>query len=116
MKKTMLAAGLMFTLACAQAEMVIGPWTPIFKGIEHAVGTNFPDGVIPRLQVVHCMRVDLTNPAVQLFTDPRASGYVANSRETLSLSTSNFVKQNGLSVAVDANFYGPISDPSSEVV
>ena len=107
----------MFTLACAQAGMVIGPWTPIFKGIEHAVGTNFPDGVIPRLQVVHCLRVNLADPDVQLHTGPQASGYIAESRETLSLSTSNFLKQQGVAVAINANFYigpGGTTDPGSE--
>lgn len=97
----------------------IGPWTPLFKGIDHAVGTNNPNitGNFPRLQVVHCVRVDLTDPDVQLFTTPRASGYVAESRETLDLSVPNFLKQNKLQVAADAGFYDANpgnADPSSE--
>lgn len=98
--------------------MVIPPWTPIYKGVELAVATNYPDGTIPRLQVAHCVRVDLTDPDVQLFTTPRITNYVAESRETASLSVSNFVKQYGVQVATVANFYnsavGP--DPNTEGV
>ncbi len=98
--------------------MVVTPWTPLFKGIDHALGTNYPDGTIPRLQVVNCVRVDLQDPDVQLFTTPRITNYLAESRETASLSVSNFVKQYGVQVAAVANFYnstqGP--DPTSEGV
>src|ERR1039457_2713952 len=48
----------------AQASPVFGPWTPIFKGIDHGVGTNNPNiaGNFPNeWQVVHCVRVDLTD-------------------------------------------------------
>ncbi len=98
---------------------MFGPWTPIFKGIDHAVGTNNPGiaGNFPELQVVHCVRVDLTDPDVQLFPTPRASSYVAESRETLTLSVPDFLKQYKLQVAADANFYGANpggADPTSE--
>ena len=107
--------------SAALAVPVLGPWTPIFKGIAHAVGTNDPSvaGNFPELQVVHCVRVDLTNPDVQFFTTPRASGYVAESRETLTLSVPDFLKQYKLQVAADANFYNANpggADPTSEGV
>jgi hypothetical protein len=97
----------------------MGPWTPIFKGIDHAVGINNPSiaGNFAELQVVHCVRVDLTDPDVQLFPTPRASSYVAESRETLDLSVPDFLKQYKLQVAADANFYNVNpggSDPTSE--
>ena len=50
--------------------MSIGPWSPIFKGVDHAVGTNFGstiftnNGIVftdTRQQSVHCIRVDLTD-------------------------------------------------------
>jgi hypothetical protein len=105
-------------LPCSRANKVVTPWQPIFKGVERAVGTNFPDGTIPRLQVVHCVRVDLTDPNVQLFTTPRASNYVAESRETLSLSVTNFLQNYGLQVACTANFYNTAVgfDPTSNGV
>ncbi len=105
--------------SAALAGPTIGPWVPIFKGIEHAVGTNNPNipGDFPELQVVHCIRVDLTDPDVQFFTTPRASNYVAESRETLTLSVPDFLKKYQVQVAADANFYNASpggADPTSE--
>ena len=52
------------TLISAQAGLTLGPWTPIFKGIDHAVGTNVPDGTTPiqNLQVTHFARIDPDRP------------------------------------------------------
>jgi len=102
-------------LPATRAQMIIGPWQPIFKGVERAVGTNFADATIPRRQVANCVRVDLTDPDVQLFHTPRAPDYVAESRETLSLTVSNFLKNHGLQVACTANFYNSAQgfDPTS---
>lgn len=116
-----LLALVLLSFSGAFAGPALGPWTPIFKGIDHAVGTNNPSiaGNFPELQVVHCVRVDLTDPDVQLFTTPRASSYTAESRETLTLSVPNFLKQNKLQVVADANFYNANpggSDPTSEGV
>jgi hypothetical protein len=97
-----------------------GPWVPIFKGIDHAVGTNDPSlpGNFPgEMQVAHCVRVDLTDPDVQLFSTPRASGYTAESRETLTQSVPHFLTQHQLQVVADANFYSANpggSDPTAE--
>jgi len=102
-------------LAPAHAGFNLGPFNPILKGVDHAVGTNVPDASTPiqTLQVAHVARIDLTDPDVQFFTTPQASGYVEGSRETLSLTLSNFVRNYGLQLAVDANFYNP-SDPTAE--
>ena len=105
--KTALALVLLGLTAAstAPAALVVAPWIPIFKGIDRAVGTNFPtsyftnNGVIltnPTLQVVNCLRIDLLDPDVQLFTTPRAPSYTAGVNETLSLSISNFVKNQGV--------------------
>src|SRR5208282_1028556 len=107
--------------SAALAVPVLGSWTPIFKGIAHAVGTNDPSvaGNFPELQVVRCVRVDLTDPDVQFFPTPRASGYVTDSRETLTLSVPDFLKQYKLQVVADANFYNANpggADPTSEGV
>ncbi len=71
----LLALLLAASVCCRAAGPVPGPWTPIFKGVDHAVGTNNPSvpGNFPELQVVHCIRVDLTDPDIQLFATPRAS-------------------------------------------
>jgi exopolysaccharide biosynthesis protein len=113
------------SLNTAHAAMSRTPWTPLFKGIEHAVGTNFGatiftnNGVVytnSRQQSVHCLRVDLSDPDVQLFPTPPATNLVIGSVETKTISISNFVKRYGVQVATVANFYNSVqgSDPSLE--
>jgi hypothetical protein len=102
----------------ATAGPVPGPWTPIFKGIDHAVGTNDPSipGNLSVLQVANCIRVDLTDPDVRLFTTPPAPNPVAESRETLTQTVPSFLQQYHLQVACDANFYNANpggSDPTA---
>src|SRR5215212_8718074 len=120
---------LLVWLPCSRSNMAVTPWQPIFKGVDRSVGTNFTNfaamatiltnnGIVytnGRLQSVNCIRVDLTDPDVQLFTTPRASNYVAESRETLSLSVTNFLQNYGLQVACTANFYNTPGgfDPTS---
>jgi hypothetical protein len=112
---------LFLPLSAAVALPAIGPWVPIFKGVEQAVGTNDPSisGNFANRQVVHCVRVDLTDPNVQFFTTPKATNYVAESRETLTLSVPHFLATNKLQVVADCNFYNATqgssgSDPTSE--
>ncbi|MDB6034408.1 MAG: hypothetical protein JWM16_4746, partial [Verrucomicrobiales bacterium] len=107
-----------FASAPLRAAMTITPWRPLYKGIEHAVGTNTPDpATINHLQVANCLKIDLGDPDVRLFTTPRTTNYLVNSRETPSTSITTFIRRYGVQVATDANFYSAItgeSDPSSE--
>src|SRR6266576_1171198 len=112
-RMTAWAAATLLSLAAGHAEMVVTGWMPIYKGVDRAAGTNFPDATISLRQAVNCVRVVLHDPVVRLFTTPRAPNYSPPGVETLSLSVSNFLKRSGLQVATDANFYQP-SDPSSE--
>jgi hypothetical protein len=112
---------LLLAFACIElhASPTPGGWTPLFKGVEHAVGTNDPSipGSFPERQVVHCIRVDLTDPDVHLFATPKTSNYAEDSRETLTQSVPNFLRQNLLQIAADADFYSANpggSDPNSE--
>ncbi len=115
-----LLALLHFAAFSTPALPVPGPWTPLFKGIDHAVGTNnpsIPGNFSTGLQVAHCVRVDLTDPDIRLFTTPRAPSYTLESRETLTLSVPHFLKNNQLQIASDANFYDANpggADPTSE--
>src|SRR5438477_4402594 len=109
-----------------EASLTISPWTPIFQGIERAVGSNCPTTIVinngvaitdTTLQVVNCLKIDLTDPDVRLFTTPRAPNWAAESRETLSLSINSFVRNYKVQVASDANFYDVFpggADPSAE--
>jgi hypothetical protein len=107
------------TSASVYAGPVPGPWTALFKGIDLSLGTNSPsiDGNFPELQVVRCVRVDLTDPDVRLFSTLRAPNPISDSRETLTLTVPHFLAQNRLQIACDANFYSANpggSDPTSE--
>ncbi len=94
----------------SRAATVLGPWKPIFKGIEHAVGTNtVGGGGFPDLQVAYLMRVDLTDPDIRLLASPRRTNWVANSRETYGLTLTNFVTVYGVQVAVNADQFSPSS-------
>ncbi len=102
----------------ARANVVVTPWVPIFKGIERALGTNTPTTLFTNngaaytnstLQVATCLRIDLQDPDVRLFTSPRATNYVLESSETYSISVSNFIKKYGVQVASVANFYQTFS-------
>ena len=119
MLKSMLClASLGLLCSWAWAEPAPGPWRPIFKGIDHATGTNTPGtaGNFPRLQVVQCVRVDLADADVRLLATPQAPNPVPESRETLTDTVPGFLKKNQLQVACDANFYNATpggADPTS---
>src|SRR5229473_4120056 len=106
MKRSFFTIVLLFTVATANALIVTNAWVPIFKGIDHTTAQMIPDGIDPQLQAVNALRVDLTDPDLQMFSDPPCTncpfGY-----ETLGLTTSGFLKAYGVQAAVDANFYSP---------
>jgi len=127
--KPLLFAGLLFASSSAVwADAVLSPWQPLFKGIEHAVGTNFPNTVFngstgaytnTALQVMHCLRIDLADPDVQLLPSPPAPNPVLDSRETLTYGIGTFLRSNRVQVAANAQFYNANpggSDPSNEGV
>lgn len=90
------------------AATMLGPWQPLFEGIDHSVSTNFPDAnTLPHLMVVHTMRVDLTAPGLRLFPSPPITNFVPNLRETSGMTVTDFLRTNHLQVAVNANFFDP---------
>src|SRR6266849_1795724 len=106
MKRSFFTIVLFMSVAAAPAEIIVNPWVPIFKGIDHATGQMIPDGVDPRFQAVNALRIDLHDPDVQMFTDPPCTN-CAPPNETIGLSTSSFLKNHGVQAAVNANFYDP---------
>src|SRR5712692_7054364 len=115
MKASFFPLVLFIALAVANASIVVGPWAPIFKGVDHAKGRMIPDAVDPRLQSVNALRIDLTDPDVQLFTDPPCTNCPFGT-ETIGLSTSGFLNAYGVQAAVNANFYFPYGNGGMEVV
>lgn len=105
-KRLMLAYVLMVAATSAQATTIVGPWVPIFKGVDHSVSTNLPSGGdFPNRHVVHAFRVDLTDPDIRLFTTPRMANYVAGSREIGGLTVSDFLRTYHAQAAINANFF-----------
>lgn len=99
-----LALGLTLFATCAPAATVLGPWVPLFRGIDHATGTNTAGGGgFPDLMVMHCLRVDLTDPGIILHASPRRTNWVSNGTETSGYTCTNFLKINNLQVAINAN-------------
>jgi hypothetical protein len=91
----------------ASGAPIVGPWIPTFKGVDHSVSTNLPGGGgdFPNRQVVHALRVDLTDPDIRLLTTPRISNYVANVREVGGLTVTEFLRRNKVQAAINANFF-----------
>ncbi len=106
MKTIVCAIAVFLSIAASPASIIVNPWVPIFKGIDHATGQMIPDGIDLQLQAINAMRIDLRDPDLQMFSDPPCAncpfGY-----ETLGLTTSGFLKAYGVQAAVDANFYSP---------
>ncbi|HEX5222149.1 MAG TPA: phosphodiester glycosidase family protein [Verrucomicrobiae bacterium] len=97
-------------LSLSSAATVLQAWTPIFKGVDYAVGTNTPGpGGFPELQVAYLVRVDLTDPDIRLLASPRRTNWMANSTETYGYTMTNFLKTYGLQVAINANQFSPSS-------
>ena len=59
--------------------------------------------------MVYCVRVDLTDPDIRLFASPRRTNWVANGTETYGYTMTNFLKNYGLQVAINANQFSPSS-------
>jgi hypothetical protein len=84
------------------ATITVGSWSTIFKGIDLASGSQVPQFGGEALQQVLCMRVDLTDPDIVLFTTPHCGDC---GMETLSENTSHFLEQYQLQAAINGGFY-----------
>jgi len=101
---------LLAAMCAARAQTVLGPWIPTFKGVDRAVGTNTPGpgSLTQQLQVANFIRVDLTDPDIHLYCTPRCAGYMADYYESAGYTMSNFLSNNGLQIAINANnFHDP---------
>src|SRR4051812_40886827 len=107
-KVCMLLLLLICSINASLGATMVGPWTPMFKGVDHSVSTNTPGGANQRLQVVNALRVDLTDPDIRLETTPRlGANYLSGVREVVGLTVSDFLKAHDLQAAINANFFAP---------
>jgi hypothetical protein len=98
-----LLAAILFS-ETAHATITIHPWEHLFKGVDHARGEA--DAAESRLQKVNALRIDLSDPDVQLFGTP-SNGAAA--LETFGQTTGTFVTTYGLQAAVNANFFSLVT-------
>jgi exopolysaccharide biosynthesis protein len=88
------------------ADVTVGGWTPLFQGIDHAIGSTTIDANNPRQHAVNALRIDLQNPTISFFTTPQSG-----TNETTTQTTRSFLEQHNLAVAVNANFWDVIVNP-----
>ena len=93
------------------ATIIVNPWQPLYKGIDHATGQQIPTLGGERNIRVSCLRVDLTDPDIRLFTTPACTN-ACNGYETLAQNTSHFLEQYGLQVAINCNWYSSSVGPN----
>lgn len=89
-----------------QAAAIVSEWKPIFEGIDFATGSDNDPA-----QQANSFRVDLSSPDIQFFSTPD-NGIL--SKETIAQTTSQFLDEFDLQVAVNANFFAPCCDPMAE--
>jgi hypothetical protein len=106
--KPFLFSGLLLILPTpVRALTVVNPWKPIFQGIDYATG--FTDE--PVFQKINGLRVDLSNPSIRFFSTPDNG---AESLETTARTTSQFLDEYNLQVAINANFFAPCCTAAPE--
>lgn len=91
-----------------QAAPVSTDWSPLFKGIDYASGTNSSrGGDFFNLSVSRVFRVDLKDPDIRLLTTPRIVDFNPGVRETAGMTTSRFLQTNQCQIAVNGGFFEP---------
>ncbi|MBQ3821919.1 MAG: phosphodiester glycosidase family protein, partial [Thermoguttaceae bacterium] len=105
------SAALVLSLCAASAfaqnaaETENGPkWVPMYEGVD-IVAYEVAD---PLMKVI-AARIDLTVPGVEFKTTAPHENFKKEERETNRRTTAEFLKDRGLSVAINGNFYGPFN-------
>lgn len=96
------------TFATRAATTNIGSWTPLFQGVE-IVYARVYGSTGERTEAINCLRIDLTNPDIELFTTPKCTNCAL---ETLAENTSHFLEQYQVQVAINGGFYSSSFGPS----
>ena len=112
--KVLIAALLcLATAPTARAGAYLSPWLPLYQGVDYATGTNTPSATasMPDLQVMRCVRVDLTDPDVRFITNPRISNFSLDKAEVAGTTVSNFLAKNKVQIAINANYFYQASAP-----
>jgi hypothetical protein len=111
--KVKLWVGLVLVMAASglkgrAAVITVDPWTPLFKGVELAGGQQQATEAGEFNHRTLCLRIDLTNPDIRLFTTPKCANC---GLDTTAENTSLFRDNHSLQVAVNGSFYLPADQP-----
>lgn len=89
----------------ARAGVLLGPWEPLFQGVDHALGlgTDYVGAQLVTNQVVHVLRLDLTDPDLKLVTDAPCTNCPPG-KETRGDTTSGFLEAYDVQGAINGNF------------
>jgi hypothetical protein len=92
------------------AQVIVGEWSPLFAGVDLASGQQVAEVSGERNQRVLCLRIDLLQPDIKLFTTPKCTN--CGNFETLAQTPSRFLEQNDLQVAINGGFYSSSLGPN----
>ncbi len=81
----------------ASAAQTVTAWTPVYRGVDYATGTN-NTASNPR-QFAHALRIDLTDPGVQLLPTPPITN--SPGKETIGMTVTNYIRTYKLQAAVN---------------
>ena len=80
-------------------------WTPAYDGVDVASWIEYDEP----LRKIFAARIDLSAPGVAIKTTKPHENFAFEERETYRQTTAQFLKDSGLKVAVNANFYSPFN-------
>ena len=98
------------TLRASAVIITVGPWTPVYQGVDLASGQQALEIAGERNHQVLCFRVDLQAAGLELFTTPHCTN--ACGSDTLAENTSHFVETFGVQAAVNGAFYSSSAGPN----
>ncbi|MBQ9455150.1 MAG: phosphodiester glycosidase family protein [Thermoguttaceae bacterium] len=91
-----------FTLSAQ--EIPEPEWTPVFQGVDYA---HFE--VTDPLLKVYVLRIDTQTPGISFVTTGRCENFKADEAETDRRTVPDFLMENDLEAAINANFYSPFN-------
>lgn len=97
------ALACLLTFATVHAQEALN-WVPMYEGVDVVTYE-----VAEPLMKVCAARIDVTAPGVEFKTTPPNEDFAPEERETTRQTTAMFLKDGGLAVAVNANFYTPFN-------
>ena len=107
MKLSIWLAGMALGARVVLGAPALNVWTPIFKGVDYATGTN-TTSYFGGPQAVFALRLDLTDPDVRFFTTTAlTNNYIAGVQETAAQKPLEFLEAYRARVVVNFAHFSP---------